>query len=191
MDSDVDDVGALAMLHALMSNGEVEILAVMISSTCPASAACADAVNTYYGRPGIPIGIKKGKGVNRNIGYVDQVADKFPHDLVSGEDIPDAKVLYRKILAGMPDQSVKILSVGYFTNLADLLRIPGDSISELSGRDLVRAKVTEYVCTGGKYPEDLKYESNGNFESDGKSVQYVNAHWPGSSISVMSEQEPV
>ena len=188
MDSDVDDVGALAMLHALMNNGEVEILAVMISSTCPAAAACAGAVNTYYGRPGIPIGIKKGKGVNRNIGYVDKVAENFPHDPVSAEDIPDARVLYRKILAGIPDKSVKILSVGYFTNLADLLRTPGDSISRLSGRDLVRAKVTEYVCTGGKYPEDLKYEGNGNFEPDGKAVQYVNAHWPGMITFVAGEQ---
>ena len=39
MDSDVDDVGALAMLHAMRTNGEVEILAVMVSSTCPGSAA--------------------------------------------------------------------------------------------------------------------------------------------------------
>jgi hypothetical protein len=31
MDSDVDDVGALAMLHAMM-----------VSSTCPGSAACID-----------------------------------------------------------------------------------------------------------------------------------------------------
>jgi len=188
MDSDVDDVGALAMLHALMTNGEVEILAVMVSSTYPASAACADAINTYYGRPNIPIGIKKGKGVNRNIGYVDKVADKFPNNIESDEDIPDAKILYRKILSGLPDKSVKILSVGYFTNLKDLLKTPGDSMSTMNGRDLVNAKVTEYVCTGGEYPSDHSFQGNGNFEPDGKAVKYVNEHWPTMLTFVAGEQ---
>jgi hypothetical protein len=188
MDSDVDDVGALAMLHAMMTNGEVEIIAVMISSTSPASAACADAVNTYYGRPNIPIGIKKGTGVNRNIGYVDKVAGKFPTDIESGTNIPDAKVLYRQILAGLPDKSVKVLSVGYFTNLEDLLKTSGDSISKLNGRDLVNAKVTEYVCTGGEYPNDLSFQGNGNFEPDGKAVKYVNKHWPTMLTFVAGEQ---
>jgi len=178
MDSDVDDVGALAMLHAMMNSGEVEILAVMVSSTCRASAACADAINTYYGRPDIPIGIKKGKGVNRDVGYIEKVADKFPNDINSDTDIPDAKVLYRQILAGLPDKSVKILSVGYFTNLEDLLKTPADSICNLNGKDLVQSKVSEYVCTGGEYPSDLSFQGNGNFEPDGKAVQYVNKHWP-------------
>jgi hypothetical protein len=73
---------------------------------------------------------------------------------------------------------VKILTVGYFTNLRDLLKTSGDSISKLNGRDLINSKVTEYVCTGGEYPNDLSFQGNGNFEPDGKSVQYVNKHWP-------------
>ena len=178
MDSDVDDVGALAMLHAMMTNGEVEILAVMVSSTCPGSAACADAVNTYYGRPDIPIGVKKGNGVNRDGGYVSKVAGKFPQDIGSGVNGYDAKVLYRQILAGSPDKSVIIVNVGYFTNLKDLLKTPRDSISDLNGRDLVNAKVTELVGTGGKYPRDLSFQGNGNFEPNGKAIKYVNDHWP-------------
>ena len=38
MDSDCDDVGALAMLHVLADAGEAEILATMISSPNPWSA---------------------------------------------------------------------------------------------------------------------------------------------------------
>ncbi|MCK5206979.1 MAG: nucleoside hydrolase, partial [Cyclobacteriaceae bacterium] len=178
MDSDVDDVGALAMLHAMMNNGEVEILAVMVSSTCPGSAACIDAINTYYGRPDLPIGVKKGNGVNRDVGFVSKVANKFPQDIGSSANAPDAKVLYRQILAGLPDKNVKILTVGYLSNLEDLLKTSGDSYSSLNGRDLVDSKVTEYVCMGGKYPSDLSYQGNGNFEPDGKAVKYVNQHWP-------------
>ncbi|NOR76288.1 MAG: hypothetical protein GQ525_14175, partial [Draconibacterium sp.] len=178
MDSDVDDVGALAMLHAMMTNGEVEILAVMVSSTCPGSAACIDAINTYYGRPDLPIGVKKGSGVNRDAGFVGKVANKFPQDIGSSANAADAKVLYRQILAGLPNKSVKILTVGYLSNLEDLLKTSGDSISSLNGNDLVELKVNEYVCMGGKYPNDLSYQGNGNFEPDGKAVKYVNKHWP-------------
>lgn len=178
MDSDVDDVGALAMLHAMMNNGEVELLAVMVSSTCPASAACIDAINTYYGRPDLPIGVKKGNGVNRDVGFVSKVANKFPQDIGSGANAPDAKILYRQILAGLPDKSVKIITVGYLTNLEDLLKTSGDSYSKLNGRDLVNSKVSEYVCMGGKFPGDFSYQGNGNWEPDGKAAKYVNKHWP-------------
>ncbi|MEL6894852.1 MAG: nucleoside hydrolase, partial [Planctomycetota bacterium] len=54
---DVDDVLALAMLHALADRGECEIRAVTISKINPLTAPFVDAVNTYYGRPEIPIGV--------------------------------------------------------------------------------------------------------------------------------------
>ncbi|HRT97049.1 MAG TPA: Tm-1-like ATP-binding domain-containing protein, partial [Planctomycetota bacterium] len=59
MDSDCDDAAALALLHALADNGEAEILATMCSATHPFSAPCTDAINTYYGRPNLPIGVPK------------------------------------------------------------------------------------------------------------------------------------
>ena len=50
MDTDCDDVGALAMLHALADAGEVNILATVVSSKFAYSAPCVEAVNRYYGR---------------------------------------------------------------------------------------------------------------------------------------------
>ena len=63
MESDVDDVGALAMLHALADRGEIEILAVMMSAKNPDATLCANRLNTYFGRPDLPIGVLKGEGV--------------------------------------------------------------------------------------------------------------------------------
>src|SRR5687768_10367927 len=60
MDSDCDDAGALAVLHALADRGEAEILATVASSKNPWSAPCVDAINTYYGRGDLPIGVPKG-----------------------------------------------------------------------------------------------------------------------------------
>jgi hypothetical protein len=64
MDTNADDAGALAMLHALADAGEVEILATVVSSHYPFSAAVVDVINTYYGRPDLPIGVPKGPGAS-------------------------------------------------------------------------------------------------------------------------------
>ena len=57
--ADVDDAGAVAVLHALADLGEAEILAMGLSVKHPWSAPCLDALNTYYGRPDIPIGASR------------------------------------------------------------------------------------------------------------------------------------
>lgn len=56
-DTDVggDDAGALAVLHALADRGEVEILAVGVVIGHELGVPYIDAVNTWYGRPDIPI----------------------------------------------------------------------------------------------------------------------------------------
>ena len=43
--------------------------------------------------------------------------------------------LYRRLLAEQPDSSVTVISVGFYTNLAQLLASQPDSVSPLSGRD--------------------------------------------------------
>ena len=53
---DVDDALTLAMLHSLADRGHCEILAITISKQNELAPAFVDAVNTFYGRPDIPIG---------------------------------------------------------------------------------------------------------------------------------------
>ena len=43
---DVDDVGTVAVLHALADSGEVDILAMGVSSKNPWSPLCLSALNT-------------------------------------------------------------------------------------------------------------------------------------------------
>jgi hypothetical protein len=49
---DVDDVGTVAVLHALADEGEVEILAMGVSGKNPWCPLCLDALNVYFQRPG-------------------------------------------------------------------------------------------------------------------------------------------
>ncbi len=185
MESDVDDVGALALLHALADLGEARILAVMISAANPHSAACADRVNTYYGRGDLPIGNVKGEpvarpscpgqAVLRNSRYARQVAEAFPGTLRSGDDAPDAASLYRRILAEQPDRSVIIVTIGYKSNLRNLLLSEADRHSDRSGMDLVQQKVRRWVCMGGNF---RKRQTEANLVWDAPASTYAVEHWP-------------
>mgnify|MGYP006283228003 FL=1 len=178
MESDVDDIAALAMLHELADRGEAEILATVSCSLNPWAAPTIDVVNTYYGRPDIPIGNVKTKGVYRNSRYAQRIAENYPQDLGTGEDARDATELYREVLSAQPDGSVVILSVGYLTNVSKLLASPPDEISPLTGRELVAKKVKHYICMGGRYPAQRNTGKWGNFKPDPEAVIHVAEAWP-------------
>lgn len=59
MDSDIDDVSAMGLLHHFADLGEVEILATVSCSSNKGSVQVIDAINTFYNRPDIPVGIPK------------------------------------------------------------------------------------------------------------------------------------
>ena len=172
MDSDCDDVAALGVLHALADRGEAEILATISSSTNPFTPRCMDAVNTFYGRPDLPVGAPA-KGVGRASKYARGVAEAFPHDLKAA---PDAAGMYLDLLGRQPDGSVTIVTVGYLTNLAELLRRPG-------GPALAAKKVKLWVCMGGNFigkpaKDDLKL-GNVNFTTEKEGTLFAIPRWPG------------
>ncbi len=172
--SDVDDTGAVAVLHGLADQGHVRILAMMVSSGDPWSVPCLDAINTWYGRPDIPIGMVKGKAVTHISKYTRKIAEEFSHDSPAGKDAPDAVTLYRKILAQQADHSVTIVTIGYLTNLRNLLLSKADAISPLDGGTLVRHKVKTMVCMGGDYPAGYEW----NFYQDVPAAMHVVKYWP-------------
>lgn len=182
MDSDCDDVGALAMLHALVDKGEIELLAVMTSAANQWSIPCVDAVNTFFGRPDLPLGRYDGKVPATPSKYAQKIAERFPHDNGKGNGLMDAVPLYHKILGQHADQSIVILSVGDLSNLAALLRYKPEG-DKPTGEQLVKSKVREWVCMGGNFigkpaKDDLKLGNN-NFTLDKPSSHYAVTHWPG------------
>ncbi len=180
MDTDCDDAGALALLHALADAGEAEILATLVSSHYRYSVPCTAAINAYYGRPDLPVGSPKGAGAptNRGSAYARQIAEEFPTPYCTNNDAPDAALVYRKLLASQPDHSVVVVTVGYVTNLRDLLATEADSYSPLSGAELARRKVKRWVCMGGRYPKHLDPGVYGNFKPDPASAVEATQHWP-------------
>ena len=190
METDCDDAGAMAVLHALADGGECEILATVCSVRDVNSAATVDAINTYYGRPGLPLGIVQGPGVLKESKFAGKIAAEFPHRVKSAAAVPDAAAVYRDVLEKQPDRSVVIVTVGYLTNLKNLLQLPaGDG--RASGRDLVAQKVAKWVCLGGNFvgqpPQDDLKLGNVNFQRDAESAAYVVQNWPAPVVFVGRE----
>lgn len=159
MGPDYDDVGAIAMLHAYADSGYVNILATIACTRYEEVASIFSVFNTYFKRPDISVGVPKGDayyGKDRQH-WSDTLVAKYPHSIKSNADVPDAVQLYRKILASQPDHSVTLITVGFFTNLDNLLKTGADSYSPLSGKELVKKKVRLLVSMAGKFPEGKEF----------------------------------
>lgn len=177
---DYDDVGALAFLHAMADSGKAEILATIASNKHELVAPSIEVINTYFGRPELAIGAPASQGVITGSPYhwADSITAKYPHTLNSTGEAEDAVKLYRKILNSQPDKSVTVVTVGFLTNLRNLLISKPDSISHLAGKDLVLKKVKNLVSMAGRFPEGKEY----NIEMDSIAAEYVYRNWPGEII---------
>ena len=181
---DIDDVLALALLHALENRGECRLLAVTISKDYDLSAPFTDAINTFYGRGGIPIGVVRNGKLRDESRYAPpllQVQDagqiRYPRDIKSGRDCPEAVALLRKTLAAQPDRSVVMVMVGLSTNFARLLDSPPDAISPLRGGELVAAKCRLLSLMGGMFTAEGRKKSY-NFHKDFAAAKKLIADWP-------------
>lgn len=157
--ADADDLGALAMLHGFVESGEADLLAIMVWSTEASVIPAIDAVNRYYGHPDIPMGIRAGDSFRSDWNYNKVIADRLPNQLTN-EDVPEATALYRKILAENEDGSIVLVTVGPLLNIKKLIESGPDSISPLTGKELLHRKVKEMVVMGGQYPEGNSQEWN-------------------------------
>ena len=180
MYTDFDDAGALACLHAMADAGECEILATVANTRDCLSVAMCEIINSYYGRPEIPVGCSKniGKtGVNKNhLKRYAETVERFGKWVKhrNSDDAPDANEVYRRVLAAQPDNSVVICSVGFITNMRRLLETKPDAISPLDGKSLVAKKVKLWVAMACRYPDGKEYNS----KTDPESSRFAFVNWP-------------
>lgn len=168
---DYDDVAALSILHYYANQGKINFLGTVCDTSTPYGASCLDALNTYYGRPDLPVGTMKSRddifADCRGFTYNKTVTARYETDIPDGLHAPDAVDVYRELLASQPDHSVTIVATGMLTNLYDLLRSEG-------GMELVQQKVKLVSCMGGSFPVGREF----NIENDPIAAQYVVDHWP-------------
>jgi purine nucleosidase len=177
MGNDIDDAVALAMIHAAESRGEAKLLAVTVTKDNRWAAPFIDAMNTFYGRPEIPIGTVRNGKTPEDADMIRLPATRkrpdgelvFPHRLMDGHDAPEAVGLLRRVLSQEKDGAVTIVQVGFSTNLARLLAEPAD-------RELVKRKVRLLTIMGGAFPATGEPEYN--IQIDIPAAQKLFAEWP-------------
>lgn len=174
---DVDDVGAIAVAHALADQGHADILGIVCNTGRDACIVGVDIVNTYYGRK-VPIGSFKGKfGSYTDNGqdghYINEVKSKFSHTVNSRDDVPSALDVYKNALENAADKSVTIASIGETTNLQDLLN---------NYKDLVKQKVKKIVYMDGDFNFGCANGAYGPNDECWKSAQSVVANMPSPDV---------
>lgn len=175
---DVDDALALAMLHAYQSRGDIELAAVTITRNSVVGARYADALNTFYDRPNIPIGIQTDAPVEfSDTTNFPALADRWPHDLTA-DDVNEGFRLQRQVLAraAEEDRRVIVIQVGFSGNLAKLVTSGGDDISPLSGEELIRETVSVLSVMGGAFERSIV---EFNIENNISAARTLFDRWPG------------
>ena len=180
MGNDVDDALALAVIHALESRGEAKLLAVTLTKDNRYAAPFVDLVNHFYGRGAVPIGVVKNGPTPKDAPMIQAPAEKkdehgllvYPRRIMNGADAPEAVEVLMRVLARQPDQSVVIAQVGFSTNLAKLLTVPG-------GRELVAKKVRLLSAMAGHFPAPgVERKAEYNVKIDLPAATALFRDWP-------------
>ncbi|MFV0267815.1 MAG: nucleoside hydrolase [Draconibacterium sp.] len=176
MGPDFDDVGAITVLHALADKGECEILACLASDRYPTVAPTIEVFNQYFGKSNIPIGVAAIGAPDFSCPnqWNDSIVAKYLDQPKNNDDYSAAVEVYRKALASQPNKSVTIVTVGFMSNLADLLKSGPDEFSPLSGRELVQRKVKQWVAMAGVFPQGKEF----NVFKDAEASVYAFQNWP-------------
>ena len=163
MGNDIDDALALAMLHALQSRGECELISVVVSKDNLYAAAYVDAMNTFYRRGHVPIG-RVADGVTPEDGNfnrkVVELANEegeliFPRTTEDLGAYPWAVDELRRHLASAEDHAVVIVMIGFSTNMAQLFESEPDGHSELDGLALFEQKVKHVVMMAAEFSAEV------------------------------------
>lgn len=150
---DIDDLGALAVLHALADQERCRIAGVVSDSDQAPAVSAIQAVNRWYGRSDIPVTCPE-QIVDTNT-YAKAVAGVYS-DLPDPFKTPRSPAAFRRMLAEAEDGSVIIVTIGWLTQMRRLMFSGPDAISPLPGIELIRKKVRKVVTMGGRYPDGVE-----------------------------------
>lgn len=177
-----DDATALAIVHGLVKRQQVDLLGVVGSTRYEGIVEAISTINTFFGRSNIPIGVTHDRNAysdkQGNQSWTEYIRTRFPATLHKNKQAEEAVRLYRRLLSRAPDKSVTILTIGEFTNLANLIVSRRDKISRLDGYRLVKKKVTKVISMAGTYPMTPAKQPEWNIVTDKRAASIFARIWP-------------
>ncbi|MCA9416173.1 MAG: nucleoside hydrolase [Candidatus Omnitrophica bacterium] len=177
MGNDIDDGLCLVIACRATTMGDADLL--MVGSSNPSEWAVPGmrAMLDYYGRKEVPLADCSQNIAPGNDKFTKLVAKNA--GLEPDPKTPDAVSLMRKILSEQEDGSVRIVTTGFSTNMANLLDSKanhnGDGV-DLSGPELIKKKVEFLTLMAGDFdrPEYTEYNVAQNVPAFKKVVE----EWP-------------
>ena len=184
--TDSDDVVAMRIAKHLEDLGFINILGIALCTTQDIGPASLEAFMIGEGRlnnrisvPNTPHTPTHGFGA-----YQPRLA-ALPHTIGTPEQTEKAVQMYRDLLSKATGK-VDIIAIGFQNNLEELLKSPADTISPLTGLQLVTQKVNLLYAMGGSWPDSASAPASRNvaeynFAKTPQAVaaaSYVTANWP-------------
>lgn len=161
MGPDCDDAGAWAMLLKYAEKYDLKILGAANCTSNSYANGTIRAIAEYYGFDDVTVGQHTGDpmlpdGTRYNV----DVAKKYFEDYKHACRAMTEKEFYKKLLSKAEDDSVTVITVGTFSNIAAALN---------DDPDLFNAKVNSVISMAGKFPEGKEF----NITCDIKAAQTV------------------
>lgn len=149
MGPDCDDAGALAIMLKYLKMYDIELKGIFNCTSNPYANGCIRAICDYYGYEDVKIGQHKGREILPDcFAYNKPLVKKFCKFENSACSADESRELYHKILKGSADSSVTVISIGTFTNLAEIIEYD---------TALFNKKVHSVVSMAGEFPSGKEF----------------------------------
>jgi hypothetical protein len=157
--TDCDDAVALRLLARAHKSNEINLLGIIINACMEHSVTSLEGFLNTEGVCDIPIGIDlNATDFGGNPPYQKRLS-QFAKKYHSNADAKDGVKLYRTLLASAKTP-VELIEIGYPQVLAALLLSKPDEISNLSGVELLKNKVSKIWMMAGKWDNNPDKENN-------------------------------
>lgn len=157
--TDCDDIIALRILARAHKAGKINLKGIGINACMEYSVASVEGFLNSEEVYDIPLGIDlEATDFGGNPPYqkgLSELSSKYK----TNADALNAVRLYRQILA-KSEEPIEIIEIGYMQVIAAVLNSQPDDISEKSGVELVKEKVSKIWAMAGKWDEENGKENN-------------------------------
>lgn len=156
---DCDDAVAIRMLAREHKAGKICLKAIGINACMEYSVQALGGFLNSEGVKDVPIGIDlQAIDYGGNPSYQKRLS-MLPSKYNSNTDAEDAVRLYRRILSESKER-MEIIEIGYLQVIANVIESKADEISDMTGLELIKEKVSKIWVMAGKWDTPFGNENN-------------------------------
>lgn len=177
--SDVDDLGDVALACAMHRLGAIDLLCVSCDTSADKSPGAISATLKWWGVTSPQIGTWKGAafdpGSSGNKLWRDYIYDTYDRNGVGlAATVEDGITTMRRALAARIRKDAVIITTGPLNALQALMNSTADSVSGMTGMELLSAKCKAMYAVVGIFPNGSEW----NAQQHPTSANDVAANWP-------------